>query len=449
LKVLLIRPHAPNALNFVKILDSEPLELEYLHTVLQANGHDDYIYDGLIETKTVQKVILRESPDMICVTGYITQEKLMLKYAQAAKDINPKIVTVLGGVHAQRTFERLYSPYVDYILRSEDINILIDLIRYIEGESVDINTLNGVCYNTCGEFHVNQLKPACINELPIPDRSFFYKNRQKYRYLDLTEVATIKTAFSCPYSCNFCYCTLLNGGRYMARDLNLVIEELKNIDAQNIQIADDDFPADKERVLEFIRLVKENNIHKTYICYSRADFAAENPEIIKSLAEIGFKYFLVGLEAVMDNDLENYNKGTTVEVNRKCVEVINSTSARCIALMIAPIEADKAYFDNMYKWIAENNLKHVTVSIFTPIPGTPLYEEYKDKLISHDIEDWDFLHLVVEPVNLSRQEFYRQYMKLFLRLYNKARKTGIYSFMDIIYYKNLLVNYLKRKVLGH
>jgi hypothetical protein len=32
MKVLLIRPQAPNKLSFINILDNEPLELEYLYT---------------------------------------------------------------------------------------------------------------------------------------------------------------------------------------------------------------------------------------------------------------------------------------------------------------------------------------------------------------------------------------------------------------------------------
>jgi radical SAM superfamily enzyme YgiQ (UPF0313 family) len=87
---------------------------------------------------------------------------------------------------------------------------------------------------------------------------------------------------------------LLNEGKYQTRDLSLVIEELKSIDTKNVQIVDDDFLVDTKRIYEFIRLVKENKIDKTFICYSRADFVAENEVLIADLVEIGFHYFLVG-----------------------------------------------------------------------------------------------------------------------------------------------------------
>lgn len=451
MKVLLIRPQAPNKLSFTKILDSEPLELEYLHTVLAKAGFDDYIFDGLIEKQTVAEAIKREKPNVVAVTGYITQEKLMLAFCKKAKELNPDIATVIGGVHAQRNFERFYSPYVDYIFRSECCNAFVDLISTIDkNPKLDLSEINGLCYkNAYSAWTCSPLTPTDINSLPIPDRTFFNKNKTHFRYLDLTEVATIKTAFSCPYNCNFCYCTLLAGGNYKARDLNLVIEELKNIDAANVQIVDDDFLVDRNRLTDFIRLVKENNINKTYICYARADFIAENGELVKALADIGFKYFLVGLEAVTDDELTGYHKQTSTDVNKKCVDVINETSAHCIALMIAPIDATKKYFEDLYKWIKDNNLKYVTVSIFTPIPGTALFDAYEDRITSTNIEDWDFLHLVLEPANLTKRQFYWQYNKLFLRLYKIAKETGIYDFMDLKFYKKMLQNYLIRKIMGN
>jgi len=446
MKVLLVRPPAPNKLSFTKILDNEPLELEYLHTILQQNGYEDYIYDALIEEQGIEQVIKRERPDVVAITGYITQENLMLKYSAIAKEINPKIVTILGGVHVQRNYERFYNENVDFLCRSESMEAFAQLVICIDTGRGDLSTINGLCYKQENEYKITPLTPININELPIPDRSFFNKNKKHYRYLDLTEIATIKTAISCPYNCSFCYCTLLGGGIYAPRDLSLVIQELEALDCQNVQIVDDDFLVDKKRLWDFIKLIREKDIKKTYTCYTRADFVSENEDIVKALADIGFKYFLVGLEAVTDTELTGYNKKTSVDVNRRCVEVINKTSANCIALMIAPIDATKEYFNKLYSWVVENGLKYVTVSIFTPIFGTPLYDEYKDQLTSKNIEDWDFLHLVLKPTNLSKSQFYREYYKLFMKLYKLAKKTGIYDFMDLKFYRNLLANYLKRKM---
>lgn len=446
MKVLLVRPEAPNLLSFTKILDNEPLELEYLHTVLMARGHQDRIFDGLVEQKTFLEVLKEESPDVIAVTGYITQENLMKRYVALAKAYNPKIISVLGGVHVQLNYERFYDSQVDYMLRSEAVSVFCDLLDRLISPTEDFSGLNGLVYHENGTWHVNALVPMCIDDLPIPDRSHFYTHKKHYRYLDLTEVATIKTAFSCPHTCNFCYCTQLAGGRYQMRNLDLVMAEIEGLDCQNVQIVDDDFLVYAERCYDFIGRLKAAGIEKTFICYARADDVIRDPELIKALAEVGFKYFLVGLEAIDDAVLSDMNKQTTEDMNRRCVEIIQGTSAQCIALMIISHEAKIGDFERLYSWVDRVGLKFVTVSIFTPIPGTPLYEQHKDALISDNIEDWDFLHLVLEPTQMTRAQFYRQYYLLFIKLYKLAKKTGFYDFMDLKYYRNLLGNYLKRKM---
>jgi radical SAM superfamily enzyme YgiQ (UPF0313 family) len=448
MKVLLIRPASPNKLSFAGILDNEPIELEYLHTVLSENGYEDYLFDGMVEIRPIEEVIKRESPDIVAITGYIAQENLMKKYAKIAKKINEKIVTIVGGVHAQLNYERFYCEDIDYIARSECMNAFVSLVEFIETGKEDISKINGVCFKKDGVYVINELTPIDINTLPIPDRSHFYKYQDKYRYLDLTPLATVKTAFSCPYNCNFCYCTKLGCGKYNARDLDLVIEEIEGIKCDNIQIVDDDFLVDRKRLFKFVEMIKERKIKKKFVCYTRADFAAKNPDIIEMLADIGFKYFLVGLEAINDNTLLSMNKKTTDEINRKCVENINKTKGHCIGMFIVGIDAKKEDFDNIVNWVEDTGLKYVTASMFTPIPGTQLYEENKHLITSKRIEDWDFLHLVMDPTNMTRSQYYREYYKMFLKFYKIAKKTGVYDFMDIAFYKKIITNYFKRKIYG-
>jgi hypothetical protein len=62
-----------------------------------------------------------------------------------------------------------------------------------------------------------------------------------------------------------------------------------------------------------------------------------------------------------------------------------------------------------------------------------LFDEYKDRLITAQMQHWDFLHLVLEPTNMSRKAFYLEYYKLFLRLTILGKKSGVYDFVDMEY----------------
>ena len=57
----------------------------------------------------------------------------------------------------------------------------------------------------------------------------------------------------------------MNCGKYVCRDIEDVVNEIKDIKSDNIYIVDDDFLFDIERLNRFISLIKENKINKKYI----------------------------------------------------------------------------------------------------------------------------------------------------------------------------------------
>ena len=436
--VLLIRPKAPNVFRFSRLVENEPIELEYLMTALKANGHNAEIYDGIFDKRPLKRVLREVNPDVVAITGYITQENVMKKVAEQVKRYDSGIFTMVGGVHVQLCPDSFKIPEIDYIFRSADMNAFASLIGLIDkglidkdsiAEDSNLSEINGLIYQATSPssekiWYTNPLSPCDIDELPIPERSHFNENRRRYRYLQFREVATLKTSFSCPQVCSFCYCKQLNSGRYQTRNLDKVMEELSGIDAEVIQIVDDDFLADIQRAWSFVEKVRDLGISKKYICYARADEVAAHPDLIRALQNIGFHYFIVGLEAVDDATLLDYQKRTTAEINKKCVETIHASGAECIALMMVSHTAEKRDFDAIYDWAESHGLIYTTVSIFTPIPGTPIYEQYKHQITKKKIEHWDFLHLVLKPTKLSKAMFYYQFIRLTVRLFLLGRKRG-------------------------
>ena len=94
------------------------------------------------------------------------------------------------------------------------------------------------------------------------------------------------------------------------------------MDVPAVHITDDNFLVSREYLKEFIRLVKEKDIHKKYLIYGRADFIANNEDIIKELAEIGLSLVMVGLEATNDEELDSYNKHVSLHENEECIRIL-------------------------------------------------------------------------------------------------------------------------------
>jgi len=61
-------------------------------------------------------------------------------------------------------------------------------------------------------------------------------------------------------------------------------------------------------------------------------------------------------------------------------------------------------------------------TVLTPLPGTELYEEMKEKLIATECRLFDFLHAVI-PTRLPLDEFYGELASLWAKTYHFGQLT--------------------------
>jgi radical SAM superfamily enzyme YgiQ (UPF0313 family) len=401
------------------------------------------IYDGIVEVEKYSTRLKKFCPDVVVITGYITQEESIKKYITISKKIFPNCKIILGGVHAQLNFKRLFWEAVDYIVRSESMQDFQQLLITLQDDK-GMEHINGLCYRKQGAFIVNSYVPADVSLLPIPDRICLKEHADAFRYMDLERVATLKTAVSCPYMCNFCYGRNLHGGVYQARCIERVIREIKTIPVDTIFIVDSDFLLDTHRLSEFIQQIKDNHIHKKYICYGRADFIANNEQLIRELCEIGFDYFLVGIEGIHNQTLKAYNKQISVNINEQCIDTLSKNDATCVALMIIDLNFSKQDFKDLYLWVKKQPLKYVSIQIYTPIPPTDIYTKNEQKLLTRDTRKWDLAHAVLNPSHMSVRRFQWHYSVLMLKLFLLGKKRGAYKFVTAQYVWSRFISYLQR-----
>ena len=436
--VLLVHPEVSRTkYDFAGIIDNEPLELEYSFAMLKNSGWEPYIWDGQVEKQPFIKRLAELSPAAVYISGRTRQEGFMKEYAKASKASGT--LTMIGGLHAQRCYSRFFTDYIDFVFTGFDIAPIMEILS---GEAPD--KISSVCWKRNGKWTMNKAKPSDISALPRPDRSYFYQHTDRYRYLELLPAAHVRTAYCCPYKCRFCLRNTLNCGCYSARDIADVVDEIHSIECENIYIIDDDFLFGEERLREFIRLIRQRNIRKRYVCYGRADFIAAHPDLMRELKSIGFYYVLVGLEAADERYLESYNKRSDMEANVKAVSILNDVGINVMGMFIVDLDFTGKDFRRIWQWVRKNKLRHAAVSIFTPEMNSELISEYKDRLVTRDPAHWDYLHVVAKPEKLSVRRYYFHYHILLIRLFVRAWRQGIYDFVDYGFFiKSFLKNLFK------
>lgn len=423
MKILFVRPEpSDEIIGLQHLMIVEPLELEIL-SALKRKQDVGVLIDMIIEKKPFEHYIKEHKPDVVCLTGYITNVNTIIHYCDTVKNINPKTITVVGGVHCEVCPEDFEAKSIDYrVVRNGGVNFTALLNHIDNGSILPLGVLQK------GDKLMTKHLPDYNFNIPTADRNISEKYRDKYFYIFHDKVALIKTSFGCPYKCSFCFCRRITQDHYHQRPLDEVIDELKQIKEKEIYIVDDDFLHDRTRLKAFISAVKDEGIDKRYLVYGRADFIADNPDIIEEFAQIGLRTVIVGFETFSKEELEKYNKKIDANKYKQTMENLIKNNVECFATVIVSPDWDKADFRCMEKQIKSLNIHYVNLQPLTPLPKTGI-EYNKDSIIidRSEYEKWDLAHVTIKPTKLSVAEYYRQILK---------------SYYSIMFQPKILLSYI-------
>ncbi|MBI9103206.1 MAG: cobalamin-dependent protein [Spirochaetales bacterium] len=416
LSIVLVRPKPhPESIGLQKFMISEPLELEYLSAVLEGAGHRVRIIDMILEPESRFIPMIRETdPDLVGFTAYIPHVGQVIKYARQLKDRFPRLPVVAGGVHAECNPEDFVDSAVDYVVKANGMKTMLQLATALEkGDGA------GTIRRDVPGLWNGPDKPCEIEtawgDYPFPDRTKTAQYRDRYNYIFHEKCAIVKTSFGCPYKCEFCYCIAITQGNYWARPIEEVVEEMAGIEEENIFIVDDDFLVSIDRIRQFCTLMDERQIKKNFILFGRADFITEHTDTIRLLKEHGLKAIFVGIESFKEEELESYQKKTTVAMNTRAVQLLDEMGIECYSGIIVGTDWDRENFNTLIKFLKQFKMPLLNVQPITPIPGTPLYEKMKDKiLVPRDkFHLWDMAHILIEPEKMSRRAFYWNMLRVY------------------------------------
>jgi radical SAM superfamily enzyme YgiQ (UPF0313 family) len=409
MKILFVRPRpSPDTIGLQHVMVVEPLELEVL-AALVGPQDSSVILDMILEKKSFPHYLRREQPDVLCVTGYITHIDIMLEYCRAAREWNPGIRTIVGGVHCEVCPDDLDDPAVDFRVVRNAVAVFPLLMDHIRG----LRALPGGVLPAGVRGDPADLPPFDFT-YPLPLRSLTERYRSSYFYIFHDRVALLKTAFGCPYKCSFCFCRAVTGGVYAERPLEDVMRELELIREREIYIVDDDFLVNPARVQSFIEENRRRGLEKRYLLYGRADFIARNPDLMREFRSVGLSTVIVGFESFVEEDLKRYGKGTDVATNREAMNVLRAGNIDCYATVIIPPEWDRKAFDECRRVMRSLGIHYVNLQPLTPLPGTGCVAREEDLVISRtDHARWDLAHVMLRPEHFTVAQFYRAIIDLY------------------------------------
>ena len=413
MKILMIRPKAAKeTIGLQHIMIVEPLELEVLAATI---NEEITIIDMILEKESIGYFVQKYSPDVFCVTGYISHVNIMISYCKQAKEISPNIITIAGGVHLEKNPNDFDSKWIDYRVVRNATTSFPELIEYLKN-----NTKFPEGVYKKGEKEKNL--PEFNFYYPIPNRELTRKYQKHYFYLVQDKVALIKTSFGCPFSCNFCFCRQITAEKYFERNLDDVIQELQSIWQEEIYIVDDDFLVSAKRLRNFIDAVKKHNIKKKYLVYGRADFISDNKSLIQDFKNIGLRAIIVGIESFNEQELNEYNKNLDQKKIIDAIRFLHQLKVDIYGTLIIPSNWGKKDFSNLEKTLRKLNLRYLNLQPLTPLPGIDFQIQENRIIVDRkEFEKWDLAHVVIQPEKLSVKQYYKNIRRIYFRTYFRPK----------------------------
>jgi anaerobic magnesium-protoporphyrin IX monomethyl ester cyclase len=395
------------------------LGLLYIASVLEIAGHEVCV--GFATKGNIHNLLKKFKPQLIGFS-VITADYLYTKdLVKSTKKENPEIKIVLGGYHP--TFlpdEVLKETEADFVIRGEGENAMSQLVTALEGDN-DLSEVNGLSYKRQNMIVHNDPGPMVdVDTLPFPAR-------------EKIEIAypVINESRGCPYHCTFCCIQKFYCGTWRPRKIENLISELlymkETLGYRKIHFQADNFLVSSKRIKALCNAIIENGLDDIhYSSQGRIDKLAQNPDLIDLMIKAGWKRVTFGLESGVQQILDNtYNKQITLNQVVKVAKKLSDTKMYVGYSFIIGSGDEyetEAYIKKSINFLRSIPYDGVTLTIFTPFPGTTFFQRMKEenRILTYNWDLYDMMHCVYKPKYMSSKKLEEIYSGALLDIYENG-----------------------------
>lgn len=410
MRILLVMPKSASGI-WEDIALLEPLGLETIAAYLP--DHDVRLLDLRLEPR-LEVELASFRPRVVGFHCHTTEVGTVIALARRVKAADAEILTVVGGHHASLFPNEFLDASIDAVVIGDGEIAFRELVDAY-GQGSDLAGIPGVAY-AAGEGRTlirNEKRPLLLDmdTVRLPDRDLIARYWEEYYYLADKPVAIVTASRGCPYHCTFCSVWRFNRGRYAAKGADRVVRELSESRAANVFFADDNFFHNPRSAGDVCEAIKSAGLQREYRVVTRSDIIVQHPELIEQWREIGLRDVQIAFEYSQDEPLARVHKRNSVKNNEDAAAILRANDVKITANFIVDPDFEEADFERLTEYINRMRIDTPLISILTPLPGTTLYEQMYNDLLTHNHALYDFLHAVV-PTRLPRRRFYERFARL-------------------------------------
>jgi anaerobic magnesium-protoporphyrin IX monomethyl ester cyclase len=373
-----------------------PLGLGYIAAYLKGHGVSVQLVDCTFagEPEALER-IRRSRPRIIGVQVMFSMKEKAFQFARALrKDCE---VLVAGGPLPTSSPEEFLCAF-DVVVIGEGEETMLELARAVQ-DGTGLANVAGIAFKEKGEVKFTRARGFIedLDGVPFPSRELFDNRAYEGYYMKRFGYSTtsVMTSRGCPFRCDFCSRPVF-GNRFRSRTAGNVVDEVeavRTLGYERVWFADDCFTLDRNRLLSICDELVRRRVGVGWECLSRVDTV--DLEVAERMKEAGCVRVFFGIESGNDGILKVMRKQATVKQAREAVNVFRRAGVQTGAFFILgyPCEDDGTVLDTV-DFASSLPLDYLSFTFPYPIPGTPLFERVKDRMVCEDWQEPGGFHLV-------------------------------------------------------
>jgi anaerobic magnesium-protoporphyrin IX monomethyl ester cyclase len=448
MKILLINPPQVFYSGSEPPAGNLPIGLMYLAAVLDKAGYQVEILDAFMADCAPQKngdaisvgmpynqikeEIQKRKPDIVGIAGpFSCQIENSLIISDLTKQVDPKILTVVGGPHVTTVPQGFLeeAKNVDVAVVGEGEFAMLEIAQYFEGKK-QLKDIKGIAYRQDGNVIVNPPRPFIENldELPYPayhlvDKEQYLSNKKiGYRSFQDRAISMI-TSRGCPFNCCFCAVHLHMGQGFRAHSASYVLNHIQyvvdNFKVKNIFFEDDNLTLDLKRFEDICDGIIERKIKIGWETPNGVRADCLNLNLLRKMKQSGCNSVFVGVESgdqqILDNVIcKSLDLNRVVEFAKNSKDIGLKTGAFYIIGFPGETKANMQRTVDFALVLKRDYDVGMHLFMATPSYGTRLYAECKAKGYLQEDLSWNSFAQARQPKGMpliTTNEFTPQEVK--------------------------------------
>lgn len=350
------------------------------------------------------RAALANDPQAVLIghSGSSSAHPAAANLARQLKASRPDVLIIYGGVYPSYHWQDvlLKIPEVDYIVRGEGEETVLDLITALEN-GCDPAQLRGIALRR-PDGQPKATPPApMITDLDKHRTGWELIDFADYSYWGGKRAVILQFSRGCPHLCSYC------GQRgfwtkwrhrdpvKMAREIAWLVREHG---VELVNLADENPTSSRRQWKAFLEALVAENVPVLLIGSTRAGDIVRDADLLPLYRRAGVLRFLLGLESTDQATLASIRKGADTTTDQQAIRLLrkNGMIGLCTFAVGFAEERDTDYL-RMLRQLLRYDPDQIMSIYATPHRWTPFFTEVANRrVIQQDMRLWDYKHQVME-----------------------------------------------------